>query len=80
MTKEKRKENGTGQNAEPLKGMSSTSSGRVVFHERSDHFEGPFRKGVWIGFGTKKFKQNEAESEDDLKETSWADEKGLDMK
>ncbi|CAD6448752.1 7be64807-1d1e-4f3a-9421-53e2a6f1a066 [Sclerotinia trifoliorum] len=46
----------------------------------AERLKGPFRSCVWLGFGTKKFKQDKMNSEEVLKENILLDEKGLDMK
>ncbi|TGO15030.1 hypothetical protein BTUL_0045g00400 [Botrytis tulipae] len=46
----------------------------------SEPLKGPFKKGLWDEFGTKKFKQEEVESEEDTEKMSEMDDKGLDMK
>ncbi|THV45248.1 hypothetical protein BGAL_0511g00020 [Botrytis galanthina] len=46
----------------------------------SEPLKGPFKKGLWVELGTKKFKQEEVESEEDTEKMSEMDDKGLDMK
>ncbi|KAF7910573.1 hypothetical protein BELL_0121g00100 [Botrytis elliptica] len=46
----------------------------------SEPLKGPFKKGLWAGFGTKKFKQEKVEDKEDTHKMSEMDDKGLDMK
>ncbi|KAF7945705.1 uncharacterized protein EAE97_004743 [Botrytis byssoidea] len=46
----------------------------------SESLKGPFKKGSWVEFGTKKFKQEEVESEEDTEKMGEMEDKGLDMK
>ncbi|KAF7861598.1 uncharacterized protein EAF02_010552 [Botrytis sinoallii] len=46
----------------------------------SEPLKGPFKQGSWAGFGTKNFKQETIEDEEDTQKMSEMDDKGLDMK
>ncbi|TGO23485.1 hypothetical protein BPAE_0130g00030 [Botrytis paeoniae] len=46
----------------------------------SEPLRGPFKRGLWVGFGTRKFKQEKVENKEDTNTMSEMDNKGLDMK
>ncbi|TGO61076.1 hypothetical protein BCON_0030g00340 [Botryotinia convoluta] len=46
----------------------------------SQPLQGPFKEGLWVGFGTKNFKQEKVENKEDTHKMSEMDDKGLDMK
>ncbi|KAF7947538.1 hypothetical protein EAE96_008624 [Botrytis aclada] len=46
----------------------------------SEQLKGPFRKSLWVRFGTRKFKQEKVENKEDTNQMSEMDDKGLDMK
>ncbi|KAF7882085.1 hypothetical protein EAF00_011601 [Botryotinia globosa] len=53
----------------------------IMTNEKKDHNNGnPGSEPLKIEFGTKKFKLEEVESEEDTEKMSEMDEKGLDMK
>lgn len=80
MSDEKEKEE---DSADPSTGRLKGTQKQAPWNycpQSSDDHQGPFRRCVWLGFGTKKFKNDKLESEEVLKEIILLDEKGLDMK
>ncbi|KAF7903658.1 uncharacterized protein EAF01_006707 [Botrytis porri] len=46
----------------------------------SEPLRGPFERGMWVGFGTRNFKDEKVGNKEDTNKISEMDDKGLDMK
>ncbi|KAM0145276.1 hypothetical protein ACHAP3_000402 [Botrytis cinerea] len=80
MTNEKKDKQDANLDSAPLKGTIHKAPVQIASWTRFNNHEGPFKKGLWVGFGSKKSKHEKVENEEDADKTSDMDDKGLDMK
>ncbi|KAF5872310.1 uncharacterized protein Bfra_005667 [Botrytis fragariae] len=80
MINKKKDKNDADPGSEPLRGTISKAPYQIASWKGSNDCEGLFKRGLWVGFGMKKFKSEKVESKEDTNKMSEMDDKGLDMK